>query len=401
MAEDYSQGRFSHFRLGMKTLSNDEHWTEDFVLDPKKKTILTLGGGGTFSGREANGNNNDAVQILGLTNEENEQLQLVSCYRRKFTIGDGDGSYVSDFKRQIWQHFRLFMAHKIDGMYERLTGEELAANFRNLMVQAHCAGANDLPLLQDTLQHFMTKLGYNKAEQKYALRQIICLSNNSQREMTDNLQFSAIHRYSVTDGQTRPTYKKDESDGYPVLVGEDKDFSPKKGNKAAFVELQSNEILMVFDKIMVSQFKKDEWRYIDREAEHNEAFWTTEIEDLTPVGRAQALLMRYIGRFWYDNSQPMPRLNDLLRRLTADTPLKSFVARALALGRRVKADKNNLLVNHRILRNTWQNFTCPWGKVQQNGAYKLLSEDAKAKRDDADPLYYFLEKFHSQGKKSY
>lgn len=397
MAEQ--QYPFSGFRLGLKTQANRQHWTEDFELDPKKKTVLSLGGGGTLSGYDANGNVNDAVDVLGFTPAQTENMQLVSCYRQRNLEGD----YVGEFNRQIWQRFKPFMAWKNEnGQYERLTNDELAANFRNLIVQAHCAGANELPLLNNALKNVMTKLGYAASAQKYALRQIICITNNSQRELTDRLDFTTIHRYSVTDGQARPTYKKDDSAAYPAFIGDSTIFKQKNGRKAAFVELKSNEMLMVFDKIMVSCFQEKEYRYVDREVEHNEAFWTTNAEDLTPVGRAQVLLMRKLGDFWYNNRRAVPRISDLLRRITTNTPLKPFVERALALGRRVKADKNNVLVNRRILRKAWQQFNNPWWlPAPQEGAYKLLSDDAKAEKKEEHPLYLLIEKFRAQGKKNY
>lgn len=66
----YDPEYYSYIRIGMKTKDNDEHWTEDFILDPKKKTFIMYGGSNSTTARSANGNINITADGLGFTNEQ-------------------------------------------------------------------------------------------------------------------------------------------------------------------------------------------------------------------------------------------------------------------------------------------------------------------------------------------
>lgn len=164
-------------------------------------------------------------------------MQLCSCYRPyNFNIGSllkqlgGTRHQVdNDFTREILQKFMPFMAHNRHGKFEKYTGEELAANFRNIIIQAHCAGANDLSYFSKTFNETLHQLGYTKQEKQKAMQQIICITNNSQREFTDDLGFTMIHRYSVKDGQFEPEYESQYSDAYPLYVESHPDFKSQKG----------------------------------------------------------------------------------------------------------------------------------------------------------------------------
>ena len=365
---------FSYYRLGVKSQNNEEHWEEKCTLDPKKKTLLCLGGDQTKDARAANGNNNAFSAVLGLSPEQKNVMQLVSCYRPSnenlrfiwYKVKGFNKQRESDYKREILQKFMLFMAREVDGKFERLHPRELMENLGNIMIQAHCYGANDLLCINKVFRETMTKLGYSEELQKNALRQIICVTNNSQREITDNLDFSCIHRYSVKDGQFEPEYKTEESAEYPVFVQDYQAFADKKGNKAAFIETKPNEMIMVFDKVLADQSKSDE---------HNSAFWTTNEDMLTQVGKYQARLMAKIGQTWYNKKSEMTDITTFLQKITEKSTLHTFVTKALAFGKKLKAEKKNMLVNHHILKSVWNKFKNPKIETPKTGVYRLLSKE--------------------------
>ncbi|MBQ9035753.1 MAG: hypothetical protein IJ099_07355 [Alphaproteobacteria bacterium] len=364
---------FSYYCLGVKSQNNDEHWEEKCTLNPKKKTLLCLGGDQTKDARAANGNTNAFAAVLGLSPEEKDNIQLVSSYRPFnenlrwiwYKVEGFDKQLEIDYKREVLQKFMPFMAHEVDGKFERLTPKELTENFANIMIQAHCYGANDLPRINKVFREMMTKLGYSEELQKNALQQIICVTNNSQREMTDNLDFSCIHRYSVTDGQFEPEYNTDESAEYPVFVQDYQAFVDKKGNQAAFIATKPNEVIMVYDKVLRVDSKKDE---------HNHAFWIPEESLLTEVGKYQARLMAKIGQAWYDNKSEMSDIVTFLQKITDKSTLHPFVTKALAFGKKLKAEKKNALINHHILKSAWNKFKNPNSEIAKTGVYKLLSD---------------------------
>lgn len=367
---------FSFFRLGVKSLSNEEHWDEKCTLNPKKKTVLTLGGNLTKDAKAANGNSNNSAAAFDFTNEQKSNIQFVSCYRQNnqhitsllYRLGTFQEQLENDYKREVLQKFMPFMAREVDGKWERLRSQELIENFGNIIIQAHCHGAGDLPYINKVFRETMTKLGYSEELQKNAIRQIICVTNNSQREMTDNLDFSCIHRYSVADGQNIPQYNLNESAEYPVFVQDYQAFADKKGNQTAFIETKPNEMIMVFDKIL----KND-----TRSGEHNDAFWTTDEYELTSVGKYQARLMAKIGQTWYNGQAKITDISSFLQKITEKDTLHPFVMKAITFGKKLKAEKNNLLVNHHILKSAWNKFKNPDSVISKTGVYKLLSDKYK------------------------
>lgn len=376
----------SYYRLGVKNLNNDTHWEEDFTLDPKKKTLFCLGGGMTRDARAANGNGNAFVEVLGLSQEEKENVQIVSCYRPKNEklqklwqkFGGLNKQIERDYEREIRKKFMPFMAHKVDGMWERYTNRELEENFRNIMIQAHCAGANDLPYAARVLKKTMTKLGYSKAEQRDALRQIICITNSSQREFSDNLGFTSLHRYSVFAGQGSLVYDKDYSDGYPVFLGDV--FKKRDGQKMALIPMRPNEMMIVCDKILKDQYDREEYYFCNtslKDIEHDEAYWITNEDELTIAGKYQARLMAKVGRFWYHNRDEVPNVLKLVQRVADTARLKAVCHKALTLGKELKLGKNSALINHHILKSAWNKFKKPVSRPPRTGVYKLLSDKYK------------------------
>lgn len=365
---------FSYYRLGVKSKANENHWDEKAILNPKKKTLFCLGGDQTRDARKANGNGNAFLNVLGLSNEQKENIQVVSCYRPynsrlryAWLKAKGfDEQINKDYKREILQKFMPFMARYENGSWERLHPQKLVENFANIMIQAHCAGANDLPRFDKVLRQTMTKLGYSNQLQKQALKQIICVTSNSQREMTDDLGFTCIHRYSVKDGQFEPEYDASESAEYPAFLQDYPAFDAKKGNRAAFVVVKPSEMIMVFDKILKTGTGSDE---------HNDAFWTTDNYELTNVGKYQARLMNKIGKFWYDNHAELSDIVNLVQKACdKDDILHQFVTKAVEFGKKIKAEKKSVLVNHHILKSAWNGFKNPKRKASMSGIYKLLSD---------------------------
>ncbi len=365
---------FSYFRLGVKSQNNDAHWEENITLNPKKKTVLSLGGNQTKDAKAANGNNNNSAAVFGFTDEQKNNIQFVSCYRQHnqhihtllHQLGTYNKQIENDYKREILQKFMPFMARKIDGKFERLHPQELMENFANIMIQAHCFGANDLPRINKVFKDTMTELGYSEKIQEDALKQIICITNNSQREMTDNLDFSCVHRYSVTDGQKMPEYNTAESAEYPVFVHDYQAFADKKGEQAAFIEIKPNEMIMVFDKVLAEENKNEE---------HNDAFWTTDESMLSQVGKLQARLMAKIGQTWYNNKSDVSDIAAFLKKITEKSTLHTFVKKALSFGKKIKAEKKNALINHHILKSAWNKFQNPNSEISRTGVYKLLSKE--------------------------
>lgn len=373
---------YSFYRLGVKTKDNETHWDEKTTLNPRKKTLVCLGGDQTKGPKAANGNINVFAQVLGLSPEQIDKMQLCSCYRpnseaRLHILLNKAGKIAqqieNDYKREILQKFMPFMAKIKDGKQERYSSEELAGNFRNIIIQAHCYGANDLPRFKKVFSETMEQLGYTDKERQNALCQVICITNNSQREFTDNLGFSCIHRYSVKDGQFEPEYEERFSAGYPVFLQGHSDFGAQTGIKSSFVSLRKNEMLMIFDKILTQGI------------EHNSAFWTTKAANLTVVGKKQADLMKRIGRYWYNNTEDISSISDFVIKAAEGSEAAAFVEKSLADGQKLKREQQNVLKNHHILKSVWNKFNSPDVVPDKTGIYKLLSEKTKVRQPNQIP----------------
>ena len=362
---------YSFYRLGVKTKDNETHWEEKTILDPTKKTLVCLGGDQTKGPKAANGNINVFAQVLGLSPEQIDKMQLCSCYRPHCErglhsllskTGKLERQVECDYKREILQKFMPFMAKIKDGKQERYSGEELAGNFRNIIIQAHCYGANDLPRFKKVFSETMEQLGYTDKERQTAMRQIVCITNNSQREFTDNLGFSCIHRYSVKDGQFEPEYEERFSAGYPVFLQKHSDFKAQAGVKSSFISLRANEMLMIFDKVLTHG------------NEHDAGFWTTNTDNLTVVGKKQADLMKRIGRYWYNNAEDISSISDFVIKAAEGSEAAAFVEKSLAAGQKLKREQQNVLKNKHILKSAWNKFNSPDVAPDKTGIYKLLSE---------------------------
>ncbi len=361
---------FSYYRLGLKSAENDEHWVEKGSLDPTKKTLVCLGGDQTRDARSANGNINVFAPTLGLSQEQLDAMQLCSCYRQyKIGIcrllsktGCADKQMEDDYKREILHKFMPYMAKVENGKFQKYSAEELSANFRNIIFEAHCYGANDLIKVSAVFRETMTKLGYTKQEQANAMRQAICITNNSQHEFTEELGFTTFHRYSVKDGQFEPEYDHGFSAAYPVFLQKHSEFSAKNGDKASFAQVLPNEMLLIFDKVL------------NTGSEHNEAFWTINAEKLTPVGKQQAQLMQQLGQFWYANDKELPKPADLLRQVSQSTQIEQFTANALESGKKLSKEVINPLKNPTILSSALKRYKDSTAPLDKSGVYKLLSE---------------------------
>lgn len=363
---------FAYYKIGIKSKDEPNHWSENFTLTPKKKTLLCLGGDQTRDAREANGNINVFSAVLGLSQEQLDNMQLCACYRpNPYELGIGrhlrhywnvNERRNEDYKREILRRFMPFMAKSKDGVFERYSAEELNENFRNILIQAHCYGANDLVIISDVFKESLHKLGYSKEETAKAMSQIVCVSNNSQREFADNLGFTIFHRYSVKDGQFEPEYDTKYSDDYPEFLAKHDTFNKQKGKQNAFVNLNNNEVLMVFDKVL------------NEGSEHNEAFWTTKKEKLTTVGKRQAEVMKNIGAYWYKNTTEISSAKDFICKAVAGTKTEAFVMRAFLYGKKLKTEQRNPLVNHSILKKVWNEFNDKSVKPKKIGIFRVLSD---------------------------
>ncbi len=367
-------------KLGIKDRNYENHWREDIVLNPHKKTILFFGGHATYNGKDANGYLNSVIDIFGMSGAQIADTQLVSAYRslKHETLGHyisltDNGFDIREYKKQTYKKEILsklmpFMAQQYNGVWERIPPQQLYANFRNLMLMCHCYGAQDICTVADVLRQTMTKLGYNPEVQKHALRQVVCITNNTPREFNDNTGFTTFHRYSVFDGQWRKQYDKQYSDDYPVFLENYPAFHHYKKSKAAFVNLNKNEILLVFNKVL---------RYKCDMDEHNSAFWTVDKKILTSAGKMQAELIKSIGRRWLENNNEITGAADFMKQSTQNLKLRQQVSAALINGRKLQKDKINPLHNHSILSSAYEKYKSMGFSPEKHGVWKLLSEQAK------------------------
>lgn len=269
-------------------------------------------------------------------------------------------------KHEILLKLMPFMAQYRDGAWERLPVSELYANFRNLLLVSHCGGANDLPIMTDILRQTMEKLGYDETVRQRALKQTVCLTNNNNREFTDHNGFTTFHRYSVYDGQYVKAYEGDYSADYPVFLEKYLPYRKFRGNKAAFVTLRKNEMLMVFDKVLK-----------DGGEEHMEAFFSNNLPAMTAIGRMQAAIFRNLGKFWLNSSAPIKTAIDFLQQSVPSVKLRQKISAALIAGRRLQKSKMNPLENTTILSSAYKKHKNRNFPPEKNGVWKILSKQTQ------------------------
>ncbi len=367
-------------KLGIKDRNHENHWQENAVLNPNKKTILFFGGSGTYDGKAANGYLNSVIDIFGMSGTQIADTQLVSAYRsiKHETLGHyisltDNGFDIKEYKKQTYKKEILsklmpFMAQQYNGAWERIPPQRLYANFRNLMLISHCYGTKDIYNVADILRQTLNKLGYSTDIQKHALSQIICITNNTQHDFSTKTGFTAYHRYSVFDGQWKKQYNKQYSDNYPVFLEDYPAFHQYKKSKTAFINLNKKEMLLVFNKVLHYQCGKDE---------HNSAFWTVDRKLLTSAGKMQAELIKSIGQHWFDDNSEITSAADFMKQSTQNLKLRQQISAAFINGLKLQKDKINPLHNHSILSSAYQKFKSMGFSPEKHGVWKLLSEQAK------------------------
>jgi len=367
----------SYLRMGMKTTENAEHWTTEFVLDPRKKTIICFGGDETRDARAANGNVNAFVKTLGFTKEQLDKMQMVGHYQDIpkgfhrvlfYMATNTDELCDNDYVRETLKVFMPFIAKKTESGWRKIPSQNLLNNMQNILMVTHCYGTSVMIEVLNILKQEMVTLGYDQQLIDTALKQILCVSNNTQLELTENIPTTILHRYSVADGQSDSTYDTRYSNSYPLHVDKHPEFSKIKGEKAAFVKLKKNEMLMAFDKILMSVDTK--WS----SDEHNGAFFTTDPQNLTPVGREQMQLLQLIAQYWYHNHDEIPDVIDLLRTVTQGTDLGLFVATSILRGEILKKEHNNPLRNPHSLDVVANRFRNKEIEPEHTGIWKWLEQ---------------------------
>jgi hypothetical protein len=229
----------------------------------------------------------------------------------------------------------------------------------------------------------MTKLGYSPDIQKHALKQIVCITNNNWRDFQDKNGFTTFHRYSVFDGQEYKSYPAEYSDDYPVFLEKHLPFHKFNGRQGAFVNINKNEMLMVYDKIIKS----------GGGSEHNEAFLTSDGKMMTNVGKLQARITQQLGQFWLQNRQNITSADDFLLKSVKGTNLEKYCDTFLQNGRKLQKLKSNPLHNPSIITAEYNKYKNGVLSETEHGVYKLLSPSAKhpaPKEDTADLLHCYL-----------
>ena len=371
----------SYIRFGMKTKDNDEHWTEDFTLDPKKKTLIIYGGDGTKTARAGNGNINSSVNALGFTSEQQNDIQMIACYYPQNTeileevlYGDDVINYgecvINDLQRETSKVFFPFIAKKTEQGWKKLPENELFENMRNIMIATHCFGTGEMFFLNEFLHKEMIKLGYNEDLIDRALRQNLCITNNSQRDFEDKMKMTTLHRYSVFDGQGEEICKYGIKNSYPAHLYKSEEFNKRGGNKSSFICLNKNEVMMAFDKILSDS---------DSKKEHNEAFFTTDSKLLTDVGYNQMKLTQSVAQWWYNNHGEVPNAENLIRQCGQDAELEVWTTKSFVAGKLLQKEHNNPLKNPHVLTVAKNRFNNPNIEPEHTGIWKLL-QDTKQQR---------------------
>ncbi len=367
------------FILGMKTQENKEHWTEKFILDPHKKTIICFGGDQTKDARAANGYINQFTKTFGFSDDQQQNMQMLSYYynlpievwwtfRRAANFNDlAEDSYL----REALKVFMPFIANETKSGWIKLPDTNLLNNMRNIMFATHCYGTEQMIKIVNVLKQQMLSLGYKEDLVNNALKQILCITNNSQLEMTENIPATTIQRYSVADGQSDRDYDSKYSNSYPVHLDKNAEFIKIKGKKSAFIKLKSNDLLMAFDKILKTTDIQGSG------TEHNEAFFEIDTKKLTKVGKEQMELIRLVVQYWYDNYDEMPSVTNLLKQVSKGTDLEMFVATSILNGEILKKEHNNPLRNSHVLTVAKNRFINRDIEPEHTGIWKLLEHSSK------------------------
>lgn len=365
------------FVLGMKTQENKEHWTEKFILDPHKKTIICFGGDQTKDARGANGYINQFTKTFGFSDGQQQNMQMLSYYynlpidvlwtfRRAINFND----LIQDsYLREVLKVFMPFIANKTKSGWVKLPDTDLLNNMRNIMFATHCYGTEQQMKVTNALKQQMLSLGYKEDLVNNALKQILCITNNSQLEMTENMPTTTLQRYSVADGQSDRDYDSKYSNSYPVHLDTHPEFKKIKGEKSAFIQLKPNDIILSFDKVLKSTTAQGSGK------EHNNAFFTIDKKQLTKVGQAQMELIRLIIQYWYNNHDEMPNAIDLLKKASKRTDLEIFVATSILNGEILKKEHNNPLRNPHSLEVAVNRFKNPDIEPEHTGIWKLLEKE--------------------------
>ncbi|MBO4480553.1 MAG: hypothetical protein J5742_02925 [Alphaproteobacteria bacterium] len=369
--------RSTFFVLGLKTTENDEHWTENFVLDPHKKTIICFGGDGTKTARAANGYINQFARTFGFTRQQQENMQMLSYYwnvpksfRLEFytnaTMANREELFNSDYKREVSKVFMPFIAKRTQSGWKKLSDADLLKNMRNIIFTTHCYGTQVMINMLNVLKKQMLSLGYKDKLIETALKQIVSVTNNSQLEMTEDIPTTTLQRYSVADGQSDSDYDFNYSNAYPVHLFKHPEFKKIKGKKSAFIKLKKNDVMMTFDKILTEVSVQYD------STEHNNAFFETNTKKLTKVGKEQMDLIRAIAQYWYNNHDEIPDAVDLLKSVSKGTDLEMFVAASVLNGEALKKEHNNPLRNPHVLTVAKNRFKNRDIEPEHTGIWKLL-----------------------------
>ena len=118
------------------------------------------------------------------------------------------------------------------------------------------------------------------------------------------------------------------------------------------------------------------------EDEHNSAFWTTDKKILTSAGKMQAAIIKSMGQYWLNGCSEIKSAADFIKKSVSNRKLLQKIATAFIAGNRLQKHKMNPLHNSAIIDTAYLKYKHSWLPPEEHGAWKLLSEEAKADKPE-------------------
>ena len=169
-------------------LKTGRFWEQLGNYSADKPLVLVLGGNGTETEKEANGNSKIVARLLGVFHQD---VDLISVsYNHAVGYKDRENSGCADI-------IKKFFLPRISKNGARLPIEEACKGMRLINVFAHCHGANSiLYKVIGSLKEIMKFLRYSEEEQRLILEQIFAVSYGA---AYDNEEIKRLEVLSIDD----------------------------------------------------------------------------------------------------------------------------------------------------------------------------------------------------------